>query len=257
MLRICYDAKDVLFRMGDKFGCDPEREAPALLREAKAMHLNVVGISFHVGTGCNDPDTFRDALIAVKKLISYGNRELGYRMDVVDIGGGFHGTRDSKFTTFARIINDALRDHYEEGTYSCIAEPGQFFSTSAFTLFATVMGARYDEAEGAMVYTINDGVFNSFRSCPEILHFLKIEAVHRHSERNGSNNMLSIILGQCMDERDLITRSAQLPKLSVGDLIVFRNIGSYSLSMQTSFSKFKNPTVKYFMRQADLDHLNL
>ena len=51
--------------------------------------------SFHVGTGCTDPQTFPQA-IADARLVFSMAEELGYKMYVLDIGGGFPGTEDAK-----------------------------------------------------------------------------------------------------------------------------------------------------------------
>lgn len=234
--------------MGDKFGCEPVEEGPELLRIAKSMNLNVVGVSFHVGTGCNDIETYRDALFACKQLMDYGSKELGYEMNIVDIGGGFHGTRENNFKDIAQIINKALDDFFPDESTKILAEPGQFFTTSAFTLFATVQASRFVENIKCQEYVINDGVYNTFRSVPEILKFLKIEAVGKSGEEVA---VQSIILGQCPDESDFITGEAMLPVLKVGDQIAFRNMGSYSLSMQSFYGKYEHPAVKYFIKSDD------
>ena len=239
--------------MGDKFGCDPILEGPDLLRAAKALNLNVVGTSFHVGTGCNDIVSYRNALEFCRKLSDIG-AELGYEMSVVDIGGGFHGTRDNNFRDIAAVINKALEDFFPDPNVQVIAEPGQFFTTSAFTLFATVQASRFVAHLNSMEYVINDGHYNTFRSCPEILQFLEIEAVGRKTQEN---HFKSIIIGQCPEERDLITDATMLPSLGVGDTIVFRNMGSYSLSMQSKYGRFDHPVVKYFVKEMDAVRISL
>ncbi|GAB0098640.1 hypothetical protein DMENIID0001_144040 [Sergentomyia squamirostris] len=62
VLRIRCDAKRAQIQLGDKYGCDPIQEAPLLLKNAKNLGLTVVGISFHVGSGCLDPPVFRKAI---------------------------------------------------------------------------------------------------------------------------------------------------------------------------------------------------
>lgn len=252
ILRIRYDAKDVMFKMGDKFGCDPVEDGPEFLRIAKSMDLNVVGVSFHVGTGCNDIETYREALNAVKVLMEYGSKELGFQMTMVDIGGGFHGTRDNNFKDIAKIINDALDDFFPDPSFQFIAEPGQFFTTSAFTLITSVQSCQ-SQLGGYMEYIINDGIYNSFRSCPEILKFLEIEQVGQIT--SPSSWKKSIIRGQCPDSRDLISGNVMLPELKVGDKLAFRNIGSYSISMQSTYGGFDNPVLKYFIKTCDAEFL--
>ena len=54
------DAKSVCV-FSHKFGC-PVSDAPRLLAIAKSLGLNVVGVSFHVGSGCRDAATYTEAL---------------------------------------------------------------------------------------------------------------------------------------------------------------------------------------------------
>lgn len=44
MIRFRCDAEDAQIAFGDKFGCDPEHEAPALMLLAQSLQLNVSAI---------------------------------------------------------------------------------------------------------------------------------------------------------------------------------------------------------------------
>lgn len=89
--------------MGNKFGCEAEHEAPRLLQLAAQLHQPVVGISFHVGSGCHDPLAFRRAIEKARHLFQLG-AELGHQMQVLDIGGGFPGD-DHNGRLFAEVKN--------------------------------------------------------------------------------------------------------------------------------------------------------
>lgn len=105
--------------MGDKFGCDAESDATALMLLAKSLNLNVsfknlnylcyklvtnnssnlqvIGVSFHVGSGCNDFPAYDRAITTAKSLFQFGFL-LGFDMNLLDIGGGFPGSDDKKFS---------------------------------------------------------------------------------------------------------------------------------------------------------------
>jgi ornithine decarboxylase len=65
-------------------------EAPALLTAAKEMGLNVIGVSFHVGSGCMEPAVFHRAIASAHWLFSVA-REIGFDFNLLDIGGGYPG----------------------------------------------------------------------------------------------------------------------------------------------------------------------
>jgi ornithine decarboxylase len=86
------DAAIALRQLGIKFGCDAMTEAPHLLKIAQSLGLDVVGVSFHVGSGCGDPTAFYRAISSAKTVFDIGTT-LGYNFDLLDIGGGYPGNK--------------------------------------------------------------------------------------------------------------------------------------------------------------------
>ena len=66
-----------------------------LLKLAKNMDLNVVGVSFHVGSGCMDANQYYKALELCKNVFNSA-KNIGYNFNIIDIGGGFPGFQDDK-----------------------------------------------------------------------------------------------------------------------------------------------------------------
>lgn len=77
-----------------KFGCDVITEAPSLLRLARSLELDVVGICFHVGSGCGEPMAYRRSIAAAHELFELAS-DIGFNMQLLDIGGGFPGNKDT------------------------------------------------------------------------------------------------------------------------------------------------------------------
>ena len=61
VLRMRHDSLKVRCSLGKKFGCDPIAEAPELLRYAATLRMNVIGISFHVGSDCDEHEVYYEA----------------------------------------------------------------------------------------------------------------------------------------------------------------------------------------------------
>ncbi len=57
VIRIAVDDSKSVCRFNSKFGA-AEHEWPALLRRASELGLNIYGVSFHVGSGCQDSGPF-------------------------------------------------------------------------------------------------------------------------------------------------------------------------------------------------------
>lgn len=94
VLRIRCDAQVAQCQLGMKFGCESGTEAPRLLKLATSLGINVVGISFHVGSGCADPPVFRRAIAIARDLFDLG-LSLGLDMSLLDLGGGYPGNTGS------------------------------------------------------------------------------------------------------------------------------------------------------------------
>lgn len=108
VIRIRCDAKIAQCQLGMKFGCNPVTEAPNLLMLAKALGLNVVGVSFHVGSGCGEIEVFSRAIATARKIFDFA-ATLGFDFNLLDIGGGFPGDRgttiDPVSCLFAKVYS--------------------------------------------------------------------------------------------------------------------------------------------------------
>mmetsp|Transcript_18043 Transcript_18043/g.37835 ORF Transcript_18043/g.37835 Transcript_18043/m.37835 type:complete len:766 (-) Transcript_18043:187-2484(-) len=94
IMRIITDDSGSQCRLSSKFGA-PKQHWPILLAEAKKCGLEVVGVSFHVGSGCRDASRYEMALKDCKALFKMAARDYGFNMTLLDIGGGFPGETHS------------------------------------------------------------------------------------------------------------------------------------------------------------------
>lgn len=95
LLRIRCDARPSsnAVSLGDKFGCDPDSEAPQLVALALGLGLRLRGFSFHLGSPCAEAEAYHKGITTCRRLIKVA-REAGCEgADVIDIGGGIPGER--------------------------------------------------------------------------------------------------------------------------------------------------------------------
>lgn len=71
MLRIATDDSKAVCRLSVKFGA-PLKDCRALLERAKELGLDVIGVSFHVGSGCTDAETFTQAIADARCVFDMG-----------------------------------------------------------------------------------------------------------------------------------------------------------------------------------------
>ena len=106
VLRIVTDDRGSQCRLSSKFGA-PKARWHNLLRAAKFHGLQVVGVSFHVGSGCRDASRYELALKDARELFDLAKNEYGFDMNILDIGGGFPGETHS-------VWNPEVLDEKEE-----------------------------------------------------------------------------------------------------------------------------------------------
>lgn len=254
VIRIRCDATDVQCQLGNKFGCDPITEAPELLRIAKSLDIDVVGVSFHVGSGCREPPVFRRAISAARDIFDYAET-LGYNFSLLDIGGGYPGGQGTSIDKIAEIVNLALDNYFPDPSVHVIAEPGRFFVSSAYTLVCNIHSIRNvihnDPETGAALthrmYYINDGVYGSF-NC--ILYDHQVVVPQPLDERPGAKYYESSVWGPTCDGLDQVIENAMLPDMKIGDWLVFEDMGAYTLPVASPFNGFPIPMVHIVMDES-------
>jgi diaminopimelate decarboxylase len=137
-----------------------------LIKQAKELDMELVGVSFHVGSGCGDAYAFVKAALDAHKVFKMAELE-GFKLSILDIGGGFPGDCSSK-PSFPEIV-DALRPVLDDlfPNVNIIAEPGRYFACASHTLACNVfakreLAASRETDEKAFQYYVNDGVYQSF-----------------------------------------------------------------------------------------------
>ena len=249
VLRILVDDSKAKFPFGSKFGC-PKNNLSGVFDLAKTLKLNIIGVSFHVGSGCSDASSYADAIILAREVFDM-SKTYGFNMYFLDIGGGFPGIdskeSDEKFIEIANSINEQLEKSFNDiPELEVIAEPGRFFGTSCGILATNVIGRKITtnaENEKIFHYYINStlyGMFNNIifdKATPE-LELLKPV---------GSEEMLykSTVFGQSCDFLDKIADSLLLPELVDGNWLTCKNQGAYSKASASEFNGFKLPDTKY------------
>jgi len=241
VVRIRCEAEKAQCPLGMKFGVSV-REATELLNVAKSLDLNVVGVSFHVGSGCRDPPVFLRAIASARLLFDYAAEELGYDFNLLDIGGGFPGNDGTSIAEIAGIVNNALERFFPEGCgVEIIAEPGRYYVASAFTLVAQIHSIREVKGDpNRYMYYINDGIYGSFNCLMYDHHVVHPELLDLKSNRGGKKYECSI-WGPTCDGLDQVCASELLPKMEVGEWLVFPDMGAYTLVAGGTFNGFPLP----------------
>ncbi|CAF1435003.1 unnamed protein product [Rotaria sordida] len=249
VLRIVTDDSNAVCRFSMKFGADMNT-ARILMEKARDNGLDIVGVSFHCGSGQMTSKAFVDAIQNARTIMNYGIK-LGFNMNLLDIGGGFPGNTGTEnyFSEIATAVNRALEEHFpNDGTIRIIAEPGRYYVASAYSLATNVIASRemIDAETGDInhMYYINDGVYGSF-NCVLYDHYVPEPYLLDNNESN--EKFTSSIWGPTCDGLDCIHSSIKMPKLNIGDWILWKNMGAYTISAAVEFNGIPFGKPLYFM----------
>jgi len=296
ILRIKVDDSHSVCKFSSKFGASIE-DAINLLHLAKKLNLKVVGVSFHVGSGCESSASFEKAIEDAKVVFDYGLKQLGFKMHILDIGGGFPGNSNPavSFDDIASVVSHTLDRDFPVGyveNLDIIAEPGRYYAASVFTLATQIIAKKsysfsneemqanrdtikndgllkfqpnliddeqaneqkmknIDQKRGVMYY-LNDGVYGSF-NCT-IFDYMKVnpQPYYLNNDENivkmsKLNYMKTTLWGPTCDSLDKIRENIYLPEMEIGDWMIFREMGAYTICAASNFNGFKLPTIKYYL----------
>lgn len=213
ILRIKADDPTAICPLGNKYGADKDKWME-LISTVTRLGLNLVGISFHVGSGAQTESAYIDgakkANDAAKMAIA-----MGHNPTVIDIGGGF---------TYGKIpsgLSSTVADHLEG--FEVIAEPGRYFAEHVATLFTPVIGYKDDAV------TIDESLYGAF-NCRVYDHAKPVPVLPK-GERTKKT-----LFGCTCDGFDVIYEDIELPELKVGDVLEWPRMGAYTMAATTSFN---------------------
>ena len=240
VLRIMTDDSSSLCRLSAKFGASLDNTAK-LLSLAKELCLNVVGVSFHVGSGASDPHAFTRSVQDARHVFDQAEA-VGYDLRLLDVGGGFE---DETFELFADVLKDAIDEHFPPHI-RVIGEPGRYYVAKAFTLATNIIARRevWDELTRNQAYMLylNDGAYGNFSNII-FDHQHPLAQVLQSAAGNAGirDSTTYSIWGPTCDGIDLISERCTLPGLlDVGDWLYFENMGAYTRCSATRFNGFSD-----------------
>lgn len=232
ILRVAVPNKRSVVELSSKFGSHP-KTAPALVRAATARGLAVEGLSYHVGSQCNNIANFtRAARLAATIFKKVARQQPGARLRTLDVGGGFpapYRGRSLPLPELAEVLNPLL-DSLFPPDVTIIAEPGRYLVAQAATAVASIIGKA--DRKKRRYYYIDDGVYNTFSG-----KIYDHQVFTFHSFRDGAR-LPAAVVGPTCDALDKISLNEQLPDLEVGECLYVRNVGAYTNASASRFNGF-------------------
>ncbi len=237
LIRLQVDDKGSTMPFSSKFGAPPS-EVGRIADAARVHRLPLIGMSFHVGSGCYSPDQYTKAIYSSYGFFPFLKRQ-GHAPTTIDIGGGFTG--GTSFYNTAKVIRAC-----QNGlplNLRMVAEPGRFFAETTHDLFTQVIGKKKSPTGNGWAYTIDESLYGQFSCIP----FDHAKPKWLRVKKPGSPQRpltVTTLLGRTCDSVDRIATAQKAEELEVGDWLYWPNMGAYTTVTATEFNGFPRPPVK-------------
>jgi diaminopimelate decarboxylase len=226
-----------------RFGLNLEsgQAKEAIGRIVASEWIDLMGLHTHIGTFILDPNAYGTAARKLARLANEVRAQHGVRVAFLDLGGGFASPNALKgqylagdqtcppFSRYADAIADGLAelDLPAKELPTLVLETGRALVDEAGLLVSSVQATkRLPGGERALV--LDAGVNLLFTS-----FWYKHEVAPAQESRGMPE--ATVLYGPLCMNIDVLREQVQLPPLSVGDRIVFRNVGAYNVTQWMQF----------------------
>lgn len=244
-VRVSVNDTGSIYRFSEKFGTVSDNVAPLLIR-ARELGLEHYGISFHVGSQASNREAWAHAIGSLVPVIKHLD-EIGIRIEILDIGGGFPCTYASSDEEIALAeISKTVHKAYDKLPYKphLVLEPGRAMVADAAVLIATVI-ARVERIEHTWLF-LDAGVYNGLFETLAYQGSIRYRITSLRPSFDSGESVFALA-GPTGDSWDVVSREAHLPSdIGQDDRLVFHSVGAYNLVMVGRFNGFPKPHV-YFI----------
>jgi diaminopimelate decarboxylase len=211
-----------------KFGI-PIAEAIDAYAEAKALeHVQVVGVSCHIGSQLVNLDPIVDALRLVRDLV-VELRAAGHGIELLDVGGGLGIVYGDEQPPSAAEYGSAIIATVGDLGCHLIVEPGRWIAGNSGIFVTRVL---YGKQNGDKHFAVIDGAMTDLIRPTLYQAFQKIEPVG--PPREGSR--VIDVVGPVCESADFLAQQRELPPLERGDLLAVHSAGAYGFAMSSNYN---------------------
>jgi len=219
--------------MENKFGI-PMKDALHVYEIANGLeHIEVKGISCHIGSQLTDIHPFTKALASLRGLLSE-LRNRGMAIGYLNLGGGLGITYNDETPPHPHEYASALKEMIKRDSITLILEPGRVIIGNAGILVTRVLytkstaNKRFIIVDAAMNDLIRPALYNSFHAVQPV-------------KRINADPIKADLVGPVCETGDFFARDRAMPPFEQGDLIALMSAGAYGFSMSSNYNSRPRP----------------
>ena len=172
---------------------------------------------------------FTPFIKTIEKLRSYFGKDLA-QLDWLNLGGGYLFNQIEDHRPFMEMVNKLKKD-FDLDVY---IEPGKAVVGDAGHLVTTVIDSFI--SDGKTIAILDTSVNHN----PEVFEYQRLPELHEH---NSKGNYSAILAGCTCLAGDVFGEYRFIKPLVIGDKMVFKNVGAYSLIKANRFNGYNLPDI--------------
>lgn len=225
--------KEATHLEGGRFGFY-EAALPSVIRRLKNQkNINIMGLHLHTSSKNRSIDVYRLIAQTAVKMIDEYQLELDY----LDIGGGFFfsgDANDGAFDAYFSSIQEILLDTLKKQKTTIVVEPGASLIATPISFVTSVIDTKQN-VETSFVTTDGSRI-NIDPLMKKYKYDFSIDHTHTKKDRNLVEKQ--IISGFTCMEHDRLFQLKNALALEVGDKIIYKKVGSYTMTLSPLFISY-------------------
>ncbi len=212
----------------NKFGLDIDTVVEAYKAANACAHIEVTGISCHIGSQIIQVAPFVDALKRIQELITT-LESLGICISYLDLGGGLGITYDQELPPHPSEYGKAVLATLGDLHVTLVFEPGRVIVGNAGILVTKVLYTKKGENKD---FVIVDSAMNDLVRPSLYDAYHAIEPV----EKNEKEVIKADVVGPICESGDFLARDRKIARCQPGDLLAAMSAGAYGFVMSSNYN---------------------
>lgn len=212
-----------------KFGINWADVVPAFTRAASHSHINILGLSTHIGSQITTAQPFINSAARMQEMVQH-LRSLGHRIERVSLGGGLgipYQNEAIPLAAFGKLVHDFA----DKAGCDVELEPGRFLVGEAGLLITKVIYVKQSAdkhfliVDAAMNDLIRPTLYEAYHPITHVLAPADMSATQTYD-----------IVGPICETGDFIAENRDLPPCQAGDLMAIYMTGAYGATMASMYN---------------------
>ncbi|MCW5201405.1 diaminopimelate decarboxylase [Desulfobulbus sp. US4] len=218
----------------NKFGIPVDEALQEYLRAKEMEHIEIVGVSCHIGSQLTQIEPFIEALRKVKKFV-VGLEQEGIGIQYLDLGGGVGIVYDDEQPPHPMDYASAIRAELGDVDCTLILEPGRVITGNAGILVTEVQYTKVNTGgEKEKRFVIADAAMNDLARPSLYSAYHEILPVKEPAENEQMQEV--DVVGPICETGDFMAKDRMMPAVQPGELLAVMSCGAYGFSMASTYN---------------------